>query len=637
MRKVVSGKALCLLLFLMWMSVMGCVRFGQERASHNALSERKAWADSSLLSCASYFSAGQSVQLHKCLSKMAPCMEQFRQGGTEERALYMRYLRSQLTYYAQFTNQYDSMLYYAQGTKQMALDLGDNRAAINAMSNLGDILRQKGDEVGAAQEYLNAMLLNDSTVQEPELYLAIHSGLGCTYIVLRNLDKAEQILQGMKRWKESMQRVDSISYFQLLGNCYYYMKDYTRSLSCFKALDSLLATHPEMEFDHHICQVNVADILIQKKEDERLGDRLQASASYFLANGINAYLPYIHTLEIQHLLNRGRTEEALACAQRTQDDLQQMNPDHKVARYTTLARCMKAVGAYEKALQYEEMEQTLADSLRNQQTHAMVDEMEQRYDHNLMRLRQENEMQRHRLWTMGLWVALALVSLLCVALTFTLVLWHKKVSIEREMSVNKILSLRHQVIHNRITPHFISNALSLGEKLSQEDIASIIYLIKDALAQEYKPSVELYEEMELVNAYVNVARRISCRCIDFQVDDIDVSLLRKVMVPSMSLLILVENAIKHGAVGEDGCLHISLSVASSPKDVWLRLKNGGSLGQYGKCNDTAMHGLRMLNDAIALTNSNLAQQSISFEMHDTHDGCVECLMHIIYNNYRRVS
>ncbi len=108
-----------------------------------------------------------------------------------------------------------------------------------------------------------------------------------------------------------------------------------------------------------------------------------------------------------------------------------------------------------------------------------------------------------------------------------------------------------QVLQAQVAPHFLFNALANVRRLAQIDRRAAAAMLGDlahyfsvTLAQRDEPLRPLGEEARLVDAYLKIHRiRMGSR-LAYSIEVPET--LKLVQVPSMMLLTLVENAIKHG-------------------------------------------------------------------------------------------
>jgi sensor histidine kinase YesM len=115
----------------------------------------------------------------------------------------------------------------------------------------------------------------------------------------------------------------------------------------------------------------------------------------------------------------------------------------------------------------------------------------------------------------------------------------------------RLQQARLQVLRAQIAPHFLFNTLANVRQLSRIDQAGAAAMLRDlihyfsiTLAHRSDSESTLGQEARLVDAYLRIHRvRMGAR-LSYEV--IVPSELEPAQLPSMALLTLVENAIKHG-------------------------------------------------------------------------------------------
>jgi LytS/YehU family sensor histidine kinase len=152
---------------------------------------------------------------------------------------------------------------------------------------------------------------------------------------------------------------------------------------------------------------------------------------------------------------------------------------------------------------------------------------------------------------------------------------------------------RLQLLRAQIEPHFLFNTLSVVRALAKNDRAATVTMLDHliryfgaALPPLRAGEVPLAKEVELVEAYLAIYRARMGTRLAYEVcvpED-----LGRLMIPSMMLLTLVENALKHGLsqVAQGGFIRVSaarerntllLQVADSGRGLDARQGHGTGL------------------------------------------------------------
>jgi histidine kinase/histidine kinase/DNA gyrase B/HSP90-like ATPase len=164
----------------------------------------------------------------------------------------------------------------------------------------------------------------------------------------------------------------------------------------------------------------------------------------------------------------------------------------------------------------------------------------------------------------------------------------RRASLDAELQRSQLRLLRAQ-----IEPHFLFNSLSVVRALARNDRAASVEMLDNLLhyfeaasPRMHEGEVPLAQELQLVEAYLAIYRARMGSRLTYSVDAPEA--LAQERIPSMMLLTLVENALKHG-VGpavEGGCIRVSaerqrdvllLKVADSGRGMEVRHGHGTGL------------------------------------------------------------
>ncbi|MBC3872976.1 sensor histidine kinase [Undibacterium flavidum] len=122
---------------------------------------------------------------------------------------------------------------------------------------------------------------------------------------------------------------------------------------------------------------------------------------------------------------------------------------------------------------------------------------------------------------------------------------------EREKNARQTSESQLRLLRAQIEPHFLFNTLGAVQQLAEngapraaELTANLIVFLRASMSEMRSEKITLAEEFHLIQAYLEVMKvRMGAR-LDFHLDlSTD---LKAISIPSMMLLTLAENAIKHG-------------------------------------------------------------------------------------------
>ena len=139
--------------------------------------------------------------------------------------------------------------------------------------------------------------------------------------------------------------------------------------------------------------------------------------------------------------------------------------------------------------------------------------------------------------------------------------------IDRTSLDAELMQTQLQLLRAQIEPHFLFNTLSVIRALSRSDrtatvamLDNLIRYFEAALPRLRESEVPLTQELELVDAYLAIYRTRMGTRLRYEI--MLPEELAQARVPSMTLLTLVENALKHGLspTVEGGLIRVSASL-----------------------------------------------------------------------------
>lgn len=182
-------------------------------------------------------------------------------------------------------------------------------------------------------------------------------------------------------------------------------------------------------------------------------------------------------------------------------------------------------------------------------------------------------------------IALLVVSLLYIVPLGIVAIWRNRQfetmslqlqqEAERERLARELSESQLRLLRAQIEPHFLFNTLGAVQQLAEQGApraaaltADLIAFLRASLAEMRSEQVPLQSEFDMVAAYLRVMQARMGRRLRFRLDL--PAPLAHVMVPSMIVLTLAENAIKHGIEPalRGGDIHIS----AEQVDGMLRLR-----------------------------------------------------------------
>jgi sensor histidine kinase YesM len=194
---------------------------------------------------------------------------------------------------------------------------------------------------------------------------------------------------------------------------------------------------------------------------------------------------------------------------------------------------------------------------------------------------------------------------------------------ERERLARELSEARLRMLRAQIEPHFLFNTLGAVQQLAQhgapraaELTANLIAFLRGSLGDMRSDEVGLRAEFSLVESYLNVMQvRLGAR-LRFRIDLPPA--LDAVRVPSMIVLTLVENAVKHGIEPALRGGEIVVSAQQEEGIVRLRVADSGVGMDPAPDDETGGMGLDNVRHRLRLAYGDAA----SMALHDADPGLV---------------
>jgi uncharacterized protein (DUF305 family) len=145
----------------------------------------------------------------------------------------------------------------------------------------------------------------------------------------------------------------------------------------------------------------------------------------------------------------------------------------------------------------------------------------------------------------------------------------------------RLLEVRHDLLTLQLQPHFLFNALNSVVELVRESppeaarvLRNLRTLFLATTQRSSQASVSLADELEVVDAFIGVARARHGDTLTFTRDLDDAAL--PASVPPLSLQPLVENAVQFALQSRAGAREVSLRTRSTNGRLYVRITNSRS-------------------------------------------------------------
>ena len=221
----------------------------------------------------------------------------------------------------------------------------------------------------------------------------------------------------------------------------------------------------------------------------------------------------------------------------------------------------------------------------------------------------------------------------------------KQAKFKEEQMLHRIVELRMENIRNRITPHFIYNALN-HELLAQQQgrptqLHTLVNLLRQGQTLANVFCTSLKEEIDFIQLYVSIEGESLGENFNYETILEEGIEPEQIKLPSMMIQIFVENAIKHGLkdmptdTDKNTKKKLILHIFRKEHNIHIDVRNNGKPLNLPNRDNKTQNGLRVVSQTIQLLNERNRQQ-MSYNLTEYRDekgetGC--CAQLIIPDNY----
>ncbi|WP_455641779.1 tetratricopeptide repeat-containing sensor histidine kinase [Parabacteroides johnsonii] len=491
-----------------------------------------------------------------------------------------------------------------------------NRSILTSVYiNLADCHLQKGDYPHCGFYYRKALLVADSLGLGYRDHFAIYSGLAKLYLELENFPEANEYFVKAEQIGNSCTPYERYFFSNTRGNYYYNTKEYEKALDWFRKADRITEAFPQPLYKA-IVRGNLGEIfiLIRQPDSARFylddarrlfGKAYEQPSFRYYMDGLYASLALLEN-------DLSQAERLLSSAH----DLNQVNPLYTYYNNCRMEELYYKKKDYRKAYEFKDKADMLNDSLRNVKVRNSLAEIDFRYRQDTTLLKMDIQLINAR-DEMSRWKTIAYYCVLLLLLSLSASLcWilyrrrkHEKQYWIQMATMNR---LRMAVVRNRISPHFIFNALNIIlPTFRQYDgldkpIRLLIKVLRGNLFFSEQIAVSLKDEIQLVKEYLQLRLLGNPDRIRI-IWELPPEIPDAWKIPSMSVQIPVENAVKYAfdPENEEACIHIriiekqgSLFIAIEDNGIGLTADMQNRQEEQG-----TGYGLKILRQTIDILNS----------------------------------
>ena len=477
--------------------------------------------------------------------------------------------------------------------------------------NLADANVRGGRYDWGAYWYRQALSVFDARQAAGEKRFPAYYGLAQVNMELRDFQSCDYYYDLAAQSYEAMRPYEKHIYLNNRGTSYYFRQDYETALSYFRRSLSLCNRYPELEFERNLTMINLGETFLFLHQTDSSYYYLQRCYDFFHSIKNNSALYYIDTQLIELALEQGNLELA---TRRIREAVKPdyIEPSMVHARNRNLQHYYEKAGDFRRAYFYQQENQRIDDSIRNERVKMRTAEITLKYrqDSTLMKKEifireKENQLLRLHQW---LYAVVLGVLLLAAVATALILLFKRRRDQEQWRMQTAMTSLRLENVRNRISPHFIFNVLNREVNLHREESESrnlmgLIKLFRRNLEMTDSLSVTLADELDFVETYIGLEESSLGESFVYKLDVDEMLQLKEVYVPSMLLQIPVENAIKHGLRLKEGKRLLSIRITRKEEKVEVVICDNGGGYHKTSVNRGTGTGMKVITQTIQLLNS----------------------------------
>ena len=567
-----------------------------------------------------WYAQMQGDSMEACSQRIAYYLRQHQDDRSARvRRLRAEWLKARGVWWTAIKGRPDSGLVYTERALAAMEGLdGVDSLRVLALANRADFYRQTGRLDRSADGYLRALEVADSTGLDDAMRVPLMLGISTAYTFMGDYASATDWWQRTRRLLPQMNRADQFIYYNNVGNSHYFQQQYAEARDCFVQAASLVQGDTAKLWDYYTALANLGEIYVCLGQADSARLMTQQADSFFRVVDFQPLVYYITTTRMELAMLEGRWAEAQQMADATAAD-EVTIPAARVLRLKALEQLMRQSGRWQQAYDVHRQLHELNDSIQTANTRMQMSAQLMQYEHDKRLAAQRRTIDHERMTARLAWALLAL-AVLAILLLVILLAQRRRRQRLRDLTVRQqIVSLRMENTRNRITPHFTYNALS-HEMLAQMegrkvDLSALTQLLRRGIEQTDVLQTTLQEELTFVDYYVEIEGRQMGEGFHYVKEIAAEVATDAVRLPSMTLQIFVENAIKHGLRRQGGTLTIR-AVRQGKATLVEVVDDGQGLGPAYR----EQTGMRVVRQTIQLLNEHNRQQ-ITFGIGNLEKGC----------------
>lgn len=501
-----------------------------------------------------------------------------RNPSAEGKQLLAKTYNAQAAYYHHLhINTEKSIALYNKAYRLM-MESGYNQEAHNVCANLGDAYIYESKFYTAASWYRRALFLTDSLSLPTQEKVSLYMGLADIYRLMGDNEQALKAYQSVDKHFDEMTTTMQANFINNYAVYYYYQKDYRRSEQLYHRLERFLASHGMgKSINMYLCHLNLADIHLNLGNTGQATQYLNEVEPFWAKTGDPTILYYITTIRLGIAVANGDMATAGRILQEEKHH-GNIGQDMRHIRNRYLRRYYELRGDWHNAYRNLQNDIHENDSLEHRLMKMRSSDIMAQYTQDTLRLHNSLALERKaaEVRNTRTWLAIAFAAALMLTAT-----WIQMASRRKRKLLEEIMQLKLKGARSKISPHFVFNVLNnqIADTSggSTEKLLELSKLIRANLDIADQMTISLTEELAFAQKYVNVEKELLLDD-DFTysvqlADDIDAG---KLIVPSMFIQIMVENAFVHGLMGRKGHKQLTITASREGCGVAITVRDNGS-------------------------------------------------------------
>lgn len=520
--------------------------------------------------------------------------------------------KTQGVFYSAILGRPDSALIFNEKAISMLETLEDqNEFRLTAINNQAFFYQQTGRYDKSVEYYIEALELADTIGKSEADKSPLLLGISTVYTYMGDYNRSEYWWNRSKELLPDMIKADQFIYYNDRGNDYYFQEKYKEAGDCYKMAAELVKDDAMKSWDYYTSLTNLGEVYVCLGEADSAKWLLAKADSFFRKLDFQPILYYIETSRLKLDMLEGHTQKAIETLKHSKI-ADPMIPAARVQRLKAVEQIMSRAGNYREAYEANQQMRILSDSLQREKISMQFSTKLIEYEHDKKLLEQQRTIDKAHADRLLAWGLFALMLLTAIVLLVLFLLLRRQQRFNELKTRQEIMTMRMDTIRNRITPHFIYNALN-HEVLAQMegrkvDLNSLTQLLRRGVDQAGIFQTTLEEELNFVDYYLDIEGKQMGDDFHYSKEiaaDVDI---KNVWLPSMTIQIFAENALKHGLKPikpQEGRLRkLVIRVSREDGNTLVEVTDNGK-GLQNRQNETGSKtGSRVVKQTIQMLNDN---------------------------------